>query len=54
VRHFSQQVIHKYGGRLVRINPREFTVPTPFDVGLASGSLNALVEINRVIGTTAE
>jgi NAD-dependent SIR2 family protein deacetylase len=54
VRYFSQQVLHKYGGRLVRINPREFTVPTPFDVGLASGSLDALVEIDQLIATTAK
>jgi NAD-dependent SIR2 family protein deacetylase len=54
VRHFSQQVIHKYGGRLVRINPREFTVPSRLDVGLASGSLNALVEIERVIHTATD
>lgn len=49
VRHFSQRVIHEFGGRLVRINPREFSVPTRFDVGLASGSSHALEEIDRVI-----
>lgn len=49
VRHFSQRVIHEFGGRLVRINPREFSVPTRFDVGLASGSRHALEEIDRVI-----
>jgi NAD-dependent SIR2 family protein deacetylase len=49
VRHFSHHIIHKFGGRLVRINPREFTVPTRLDVGLASGSTNALNEIDRLI-----
>lgn len=49
VRHFSHHIIHKFGGRLVRINPREFSAPSSLDVGLASGSLNALVEIDRVI-----
>ena len=54
VRHFSHHIIHNFGGRLVRINPREFTVPTRLDVGLASGSLNALVEINRAICATTD
>ena len=49
VRHFSQRVIHEYGGRLVRINPREFSVPTSLDVGLASGASHALVELDRVM-----
>lgn len=52
VRHFSHRVIHEFGGRLVRINPREFSVPTPFDVGLASGSGHALAEIDRVMRVT--
>ena len=49
VRHFSQRVIHEFGGRLVRINPREFSVPTTLDVGLASGSCRALTEIDKVL-----
>jgi NAD-dependent SIR2 family protein deacetylase len=49
VRHFSQRVIHSFGGRLVRINPREFSVPTRLDVGLASGAMPALLEIDRLI-----
>ncbi|GGY53666.1 SIR2 family NAD-dependent protein deacylase [Pseudoduganella albidiflava] len=44
VRHFSQEVIRR-GGRLVRINPREPEVPTPLDVGLASGALEGLLAI---------
>ena len=48
VRHFSQRVIHEFGGRLVRINPREFSVPTSLDVGLASGASLALTDIDRM------
>lgn len=49
VRRFSQRIIHEFGGRLVRINPREFSVPTTRDVGLASGASDALGEIDRVM-----
>ena len=31
VRHFSHQVIHEMGGRLIRINPAEEAVPTGLD-----------------------
>lgn len=51
VRQFSHRIIHEFGGRLVRINPREFSVPTRFDVGLACGSRHALAEIDRVLHT---
>lgn len=53
VRHFSQQVIHAHGGRLVRINPREDKVPTPFDVGLRAGALEGLRAINEAIDFSA-
>lgn len=49
VRHFSHQIIHAFGGRLVRINPRESNVPTPFDVGLASSAVQALEAIESVM-----
>jgi NAD-dependent SIR2 family protein deacetylase len=49
VRHFSHHIIHAFGGRLVRINPREFSVPTPFDVGLASGAVHALEAIDGLM-----
>jgi NAD-dependent SIR2 family protein deacetylase len=49
VRRFSHRIIHEFGGRLVRINPREFTVPTSLDIGLGSGSMQALSEIDRVL-----
>ncbi|WEF33450.1 SIR2 family NAD-dependent protein deacylase [Pseudoduganella chitinolytica] len=41
VRYFSQQVVHG-GGRLVRINPREWEVAGSRDVGLAAGALAGL------------
>jgi NAD-dependent SIR2 family protein deacetylase len=49
VRHFSEEVVCNHGGRLVRINPRESAVPTPWDVGLAAGSFHALSAIDRVV-----
>lgn len=49
VRHFSHRVIHQHGGRLVRINPREYSVPTPWDVGIPSGALAALEAIDRAL-----
>lgn len=49
VRHFSQHVLHRYGGRLVRLNPRDFTVPTSRDVGFAGGALAALQAIDAVM-----
>lgn len=42
VRFFSHEIIHRHGGRLIRINPTEATVPTPMDVGLRMGALAAL------------
>lgn len=51
VRHFSHAVLHAHGGRLVRINPRESSVPSPRDVGLASGAHAALQAIAGVLGT---
>jgi NAD-dependent SIR2 family protein deacetylase len=51
VRHFSQRIIHEYCGRLVRINPREFQVPSSYDVGIDTGSFEALIGINKNIQT---
>ena len=50
VRHFSQRVIHQYGGRLVRINPKECDVPTRLDVGLRTGACDGLVSIAEMLG----
>lgn len=52
VRHFSQRVLHQFGGRLVRINPREFEVPTRLDVGLPMGAAAGLAAIEQVLGWT--
>ena len=49
VRHFSQRVIQEFGGRLVRINPSEFAVPTRLDVGLPMGALEGLNAINALL-----
>lgn len=50
VRHFGQRVVTRHGGRLVRINPREPSVPLRDDVGLPLGALEGLREIDRVLG----
>lgn len=49
VRHFSQRVIHQFGGRLVRINPNECEVPTRLDVGLRVGAAAGLSAIAKVL-----
>jgi NAD-dependent SIR2 family protein deacetylase len=53
VRHFSQRILREFGGRLVRINPREWDVPTPLYLGIATGAAHALSEIDRVMGMMA-
>lgn len=50
VRHFSHQVIHQFGGRLVRINPIECAVPTGQDVGLRLGASAGLAAVAMVLG----
>lgn len=50
VRHFSQRVIHEFGGRLIRINPRESAVPTRLDVGLPVVAVAGLDAIAQVLG----
>lgn len=42
VRLFSQHVLQRLGGRLLRINPREWQVPSTLDVGLPCGALDGL------------
>ncbi|MFC7411361.1 SIR2 family NAD-dependent protein deacylase [Hydrogenophaga atypica] len=49
VRHFTHRVLHELDGRLVRINPREWTVPTPRDVGIPMGALQTLQAIDRAL-----
>jgi len=48
-RNFSHALVRDFGGRLVRINPREAQVPTPRDVSLATGALAALEAIDQAI-----
>lgn len=50
VRHFSQRVIHQFGGRLVRINPNEWNVPTRLDVGLRVSATDGLASIAKLLG----
>jgi NAD-dependent SIR2 family protein deacetylase len=50
VRHFSQQILHQLGGRLIRINPREPVVPSTHDAGLAMGAVEGLNAIAGVLG----
>lgn len=54
VRHFSHRVIHEFGGRLIRINPGEWEVPTRLDVGLPMGALAGLTAISALFGTNSE
>ena len=49
LRGFSSLIAHDYSALLVRINPRNFSVPTNWDVGLGSGAKFALTEIDRLI-----
>ncbi len=51
VRHFSQRVIHEFGGRLIRINPNECGVLTRLDVGLPMGAATGLAAIEKALGT---
>jgi len=48
VRHFSRRIVQQHGGRLLRINVREFSVDHPQDVGLAAGGLAALTALNEI------
>lgn len=49
VRHFSEETSRKYGARIIRINPREFDVPSKLDVGIPMGSLEALLAIDDAL-----
>ncbi len=49
LRGYSSLIAHDYSARLVRINPRNSSVPTNLDVGLGSGAKFALTEIDRLI-----
>lgn len=47
VRAFAHQMLIHHGARLIRINPREPTVPSKRDVGLATSALDALAQIDQ-------
>lgn len=49
VRHFAQEVVQRYRGRLVRINPTESAVPGGDDVGLPCRGLEALLAIDAAL-----
>ncbi len=49
VRHFSQRMIHEFDARLIRINPRELSVPRDLDVGLPMSALAGLQAIESVL-----
>ena len=50
VRHFSQRVVLRHGGSLLRINPREAQVGKLPGVGLAGGALEVLGAIDGLLG----
>ncbi len=49
VRHFSHRISHEFGGRIIRINPREPQVPSSADMGIAMTSLEALSGIDAML-----
>lgn len=49
VRHFSHRVIHGLGGRLIRINPQDWVVPSRLDVGLPMGAAQGLAAIAKAL-----
>lgn len=53
VRHFSHRICQELGALLVRINPREYQVPSAHDVGIPLGSLEALVSIQNALDDSA-
>jgi len=49
VRYFSHEMMCNHGARLVRINPREATVPMPADVSIAAPALASLLAIDAAL-----
>lgn len=49
IREFSQSIIKHSGGRLIRINPLESSVPSDLEVGLAMGAAEGLAAIEQVL-----
>lgn len=49
VRNFSRSLSREHGARILRINPREFEVPSSRDIGIPCGSLQALQGIDAAL-----
>lgn len=49
VRHFSERVSVEFDARIIRINTREFQVPSAQDFGIPMGSLEALQRIDDAL-----
>ena len=49
VRHFSHRLVANHGARLIRINPREATVPMSDDVSIAAPALASLLAIDAAL-----
>lgn len=49
VRHFSQRILTEFSGRLIRINPREWQVPSHLDIGLPINALSGLQAIDALL-----
>ena len=47
VRHFSQRIVQRHGGRLIRINVRESEVASEKDIGFAAGAVDTLTAIDQ-------
>jgi NAD-dependent SIR2 family protein deacetylase len=47
--HFSHELVGRHGARLVRINPREATVPMARDVSIAAPALASLLAIEATL-----
>jgi NAD-dependent SIR2 family protein deacetylase len=53
VRRFSERIAQSLGGRLIRINPRDFDVPAETDIGLAMSALEGIKAIAAVLGRSS-
>ncbi len=51
VRNFSESVVKSLCGHLIRLNPRDFDVPSNKHLGIQSGALHALKEINQYLSS---
>lgn len=49
VRYFSHELMANHGARLIRINPREATVPMSDDVSIAAPALDSLLAIDATL-----